>query len=125
MKNIWGASASGTSGVEASFNLNGNPSNYTVQMNHFTNQRGKQSIAINNQNSPNPTFDVFHVHPNNSGPYPSTPNDSADGKGDTTVGDTYGISMFVVSSRGLTVYDPGTKKSSMLRQGFDWMKPCW
>ena len=72
----------------------------------------------------NPTFAVFHVHPNNSGPYPSTPDNNKLGnkKGDTGVADDYGIPFLVISSRGLAMYDPKmkddpkTKGMTMLRQ---------
>jgi RHS repeat-associated protein len=122
MTRAWNQSSNGTSGTEGAFRLDGNPAKYDIVPQPPTNQTGSAAIRI----VPGTTFAVFHTHPNNSGPYPSTPDNNHEGNkfGDTGVGDKYNMQMYVVSSRGLTVYDPTTKQSSMLRNNLDWTKPC-
>jgi hypothetical protein len=134
MERAWQRTGNGTAGTEAGFVLNGTPSKYQIVDTKSGNTQGYQQLTVT-RNFPgiaNPTFALFHVHPSNSGPYPSTPGNNKLGndKGDTGVADQYGIPFYVISSRGLTMYDPKmkndpkTKGMTMLRQNLDWTKPC-
>src|ERR1035437_125361 len=119
MGKIWMEADSGRSGVEAAFTLNGTPDAYTIYMEPAGHEQMQQKIHT----YPN-TFAVFHVHPNASGEYPSTPtnNYAGNGQGDTGMADKRHLDIYVVSSRGLTVYYPATKTTKKLREWFDWYK---
>jgi hypothetical protein len=132
MERAWMRTGNGTSGNEAGFVLNGTPSNYKIVDTKSGNTQGYQQMTINLPGSADPTFALFHVHPNNSGPYPSTPGNNMLGnkEGDTGVADRVNIPYYVISSRGLTMYDPKmkndpkTKGMTMLRQNLEWTRPC-
>src|ERR1019366_4387412 len=123
MGQIWMASGNGEVGIESTFILNGTPEVYTIEIEKATaNERMQQHIYTRPS-----TFAVLHVHPNISSEYPSTPKNSyTGGQGDTGMADKLGVDVYVVSSRGLTVYYPASKATKMLRQNFDWtsMKGC-
>lgn len=120
MKTIWGQSGNGATGSEASFD--GTLGNYTIQIQHYTNERKKQQPTIHS----GITFALFHVHPNNSGPKPSTPGNNAEGNplGDTGLADKYKFDIYVVSRSGLWMYSWEQKKEVQLRENLDWTKPC-
>jgi RHS repeat-associated protein len=122
MKTIWGQSGNGATGSEASFTVDGTLGNYTIQIQPYTNERKKQQLAIH----PGITFAVFHVHPNNGGPKPSTPGNNAEGNplGDTGVADKYKFDVYVVSRSGLWTFSWEQKKDVQLRENLDWTKPC-
>ena len=116
---------------EGAFNLNGTPSNYKIDPS-YTNQVGKMTIRYSTLFSPTPTFANFHVHPKgfdgNNG-LPSTPKDSYVGKrGDTgAFDDIYAktgqaIQVYVMSWKGLSVYDPVTGQSTPLVNGTGFLK---
>jgi hypothetical protein len=77
MGKIWAQSSNGTSGAEASFRVDGTPSNYNIVFSPFTNQRSSQSLTI----LPGTTFAIFHVHPNTGSWQPSTPQNNYEGNG--------------------------------------------
>ena len=56
---------------------------------------------------------IFHTHPNTANPQPS----SADRK----IADALGVPIFTLTARGMYVYDPGTKKVTMVRRDLDWL----
>ena len=120
MKKAWAQSSNGNSGVEAGFRIDSTSDGYQIVPNGFTNEQGRQTLTID----PNSTWAIFHVHPNNSGPQPSTPETSVNHQGDTTLANKYSDYVYVMSSRGLWVYDPYMKKSFQLQSGLDWTKPC-
>jgi len=130
MERAWQRTANGTKGTEAGFVLNGSLSNYTIVDAKSGNTQRYEKMSINLPGNPaGATFAVFHVHPNNGGGYPSTPDNNALGnkQGDTGVADQYKIPFYVISSRGLSVYDPAKKNDpnkgmTMLRQNLDWTK---
>jgi hypothetical protein len=133
MKRAWARTGNGTLGNEAGFVVNGTPSNYTIVDTKSGNTQGYEKTTISLPSNPSgATLALFHVHPNNSGPYPSTPNNNRlnNGKGDTGVADQYGIPFYIISNRGLALYDPTmkndpkTKGVTMLRQNLDWTKAC-
>jgi RHS repeat-associated protein len=125
MRTIWTETSNGTSGAEASFNVNGSPSSYSIHLNPFTNQKAFQTIPLQAD-----TFANFHVHPNSTGPdnwKPSTPqgNSQNNGQGDIGMADRNGIQIYVVSRTGLGFYDPATRRPPvLLRQGMSWAGPC-
>ena len=122
MKGIWRQSGNGTSGAEASFRVDGSLTNYRIVPQPFTNQSHSQTLTI----IPGTTFALFHVHPNTSGWQPSTPGNNYEGNrfGDTGYADKYNFQTYVVSRKGLGMYDPATRTSSLLRPNLDWTKPC-
>ena len=120
---------SGSMGVEAGFNLNGTPSNYQINS-AYTNETGKMSIRINVGGS-QPTFANFHIHPGQStSGMPSTPGNAYEGKrGDTGMADDLyngpykqAVQIYVMSWKGLSMYDPRTKQSTQLVKGTGFLK---
>lgn len=125
MRYIWTESRNGTSGIEASFMLNGAPEAYSIEQEPMTGEKGMQTIIM----YPGSTFAIVHVHPNNSGQYPSTPvnNYTNNGQGDTGMADKRHIDVYVVHRNGLSVYLWRTKETVLLRQGMSWQteKGCF
>jgi hypothetical protein len=118
MKLIWAQSANGTTGQEGAFELDRDGDSYEIIVERPTQEIGYQTINTR----PGQTFAVFHVHPNMSLPTPSTPGNNFLGNtfGDTGSADRGQFDIYVVSSRGLTVYFWQTKKIVWLRYGLDW-----
>lgn len=118
MKFIWSESNNGLSGVEASFMLNGTPEAYTIEQEPMTGEKGMQTII----EYPGSTFAIFHVHPNSSGQYPSTPSNNYmdNGMGDTGMADKWKIDIYVVHRFGLSAYRWQTKETVLLRTNMDW-----
>jgi proteasome lid subunit RPN8/RPN11 len=56
---------------------------------------------------------IFHTHPRGVDPRPSD--------GDMKVADKYRVLMFTLTHRGMYVYDPQTKKTSIVMYGVDWL----
>lgn len=56
---------------------------------------------------------IVHTHPNNSNPRPSGP--------DQRVADRYGVPIFTITTNGMYVYDPATRKTSKVMNGLDWL----
>lgn len=120
MVKAWNQTGNGTTGSEAGFRLDGDRSEYNIIENAYTNEQGKQSLTITSS-----TFAIFHVHPNASGPQPSSPATSLNGVGDTGVADKYGLDVFVISSSGLWYYDHTLKESIQLTTSLGgWLKSC-
>jgi hypothetical protein len=144
MKDAWGLTGNGGQNVlqghsapEAGFNLNGTPSNFTIDS-FFTNEPNQMKMPINDlgHHKSDPTFANFHVHnrghdrPNGM---PSTPENNAgenNREGDTGAftriyrNSGQAIQVYVMSQYGLSMFDPKTGKSEQLRQGLDFLKPC-
>ena len=120
MRTIFNMSGNGTLGIETTFILNGTPDAYQIEIEKSHNERGMQSIYARRN-----TFAIFHVHPNFSSEFPSTPTNNymSNGKGDTGMADELGVDVYVVSGKGLTVYYSATKKTVKLREGFSWASP--
>lgn len=110
---IWQRSGSGFLPVEAGFVINGNE----FVLAPYTNENAKLSLQI----KPGITTAIVHTHPNSSGPKPSTPTTSVNGVGDTGIGVRYMVDIYVVSSRGLWVYDWKTKRTICLQDSLDWL----
>jgi RHS repeat-associated protein len=116
MMTAWNQSSAGTSGVEATFRLDGTPKAYGIVHAPYTNEQMRQTVEIASD-----TFALFHVHPRRGDPKPS--------EGDRVLSDRlYGegrdFVMFTFSTSGLYAYDPSNKTTTLLRQGLDWLKRC-
>jgi hypothetical protein len=59
------------------------------------------------------TIAIVHTHPNSSDPKPQDD--------DLGVADKYQVPIFTITSRGMYVYDPLTKKVSRVVQNLDWL----
>ncbi len=118
MNHIWLESDNGTTGVEASFMLNGSPESYSIEQEPMTGEKDEQRVTL----YPGQTFAIFHVHPNNTGQYPSTPSNhyGNKGQGDTALADENHIDIYVVHRLGLSVYRWQTKDTALLRWGMTW-----
>lgn len=57
---------------------------------------------------------VVHTHPNGDEPRPLGE--------DLRSADKFGIPVFTITRRGMYVYDPDTKKISLVHQGLDWLE---
>ena len=111
MKNAWAQTVNGSTGVEATFRLDGSPSEYKVVVLPFSNEFRKQKVLI----IPGKTFAVFHVHPTVTNPAPSAQ--------DRTIADKFKMKILTIHRRGMYEYDPVTKKTTRLRHGLDWLNP--
>jgi hypothetical protein len=60
------------------------------------------------------TIAVVHTHPNGVDPKPTGD--------DLRLADRFGVPVFTITQRGMYVYDPDTKKISMVQEGLDWLE---
>ena len=60
------------------------------------------------------TLAVLHTHPNNC-PAPPQPDD-------IKIADKYQVLMFTLTSRGMFVYDPDTKRTTRVMDGLSWLE---
>jgi hypothetical protein len=58
---------------------------------------------------------VVHTHPNDVDPRPVG--------ADLRLADRFRVPIFTIAQRGMYVYDPDTRKTTMLQDGLDWLKP--
>ena len=125
LNKIWAQSKNGSTGVEASFNVNGDPGNPEIVVNSYTNEVKSQKLTINTSGV-NKTYAIVHVHPNASGGNPSTPGNNylGNGVGDTGIANKFGIKFYILHRTGLRVYDPQTKTTTLLRPNLESLKPC-
>lgn len=56
---------------------------------------------------------VVHTHPNTSGSQPQPE--------DKRLADRFGVPVFTLTSRGMFIYDPDTRKVSLIQDGLDWL----
>jgi hypothetical protein len=59
------------------------------------------------------TIAVVHTHPDSSDPRPQDE--------DILVAEKYQVPVFTITSRGMYVYDPGTRKVSKVMANLDWL----
>ena len=57
---------------------------------------------------------VVHTHPNGVDPKPAGD--------DLRLADRFGVPVFTITQRGMYVYDPDTKKVSLVKAGLDWLE---
>jgi hypothetical protein len=60
------------------------------------------------------TIAIVHTHPNGSDPKPQDE--------DIAVADKHQVPIFTITSRGMYVYDPGTRKLSKVMSNLDWLE---
>ena len=63
---------------------------------------------------------IFHTHPNSSSATPST----GDPPSNVATANRLRVPIYVISNRGLNVYDPATRQTTELRANLDWQRPC-
>jgi hypothetical protein len=110
LKAAWTSAQNGTKGIEASFRLDGTPSDYVVVSLPSSNEFMNQRIRI----VPGKTFAVFHVHPQQGEAVPS--------QQDKTVADKYRLKVVTIHFKGLYEYDPVTRKTTKLGESLEWTK---
>ena len=59
---------------------------------------------------------VVHTHPNDVDPRPAG--------ADLRLADRFGVPVFTITRRGMYVYDPESRKISMVQAGLDWLEPA-
>jgi hypothetical protein len=59
------------------------------------------------------TIAIVHTHPNTSDPKPQDE--------DIEIADKHQVPVFTITSRGMYVYDPGTRKLSKVMSDLDWL----
>ena len=105
----WRISKAGTSAVEgvvlvfqnADGSYTGKSQGHTNQYKAFTFTWDPQAIAI------------VHTHPNTTDPRPQPE--------DMKIADRFRVPMLTITSRGMYMYDPATKKTTKLLDGLDWL----
>jgi hypothetical protein len=60
------------------------------------------------------TIAIVHTHPNSSSPKPQDE--------DLAVANKYNVPIFTITSRGMYVYDPTTKKITRVVENLDWLE---
>jgi hypothetical protein len=60
------------------------------------------------------TIGIVHTHPNSSNPRPQDE--------DIAVADKYRVPIFTITSRGMYVYDPTTRKTRIVMANLDWLE---
>jgi len=115
MITAWNETQNGMSGKEAGFAVTGTsaPGAYAITpTGAYTSQTRCQANILD----PEGTFAIFHVHPNGCQPQPSP--------GDIAAANSNNFDIYTFSGSGLWEYDPVTEKSTELRDGLSWTKPC-
>lgn len=60
------------------------------------------------------TIAIVHTHPNSSDPKPQGE--------DLVIADKFRVPVFTITSRGMYVYDPGTKKITKIMKNLEWLE---
>ena len=108
-KTAWKRSASGTSDVEGVILiLRMVDGSYTGRDMGATNERRQFTFRWHPA-----TIAIVHTHPNSSDPKPQD--------ADIRVADKYLVPVFTITSRGMYVYDPGTRKTQKVMDDLDWL----
>jgi RHS repeat-associated protein len=108
----WMRASNGQTAAEAGFWTKGSVQNPTFINLPYTNQ----PLTITGLQVPTGAIALTHTHPNNSVAAPSP--------GDMHNSNASGLPFYVLSSRGMYVFNPGTKASVLLRPNISWQKPC-
>jgi hypothetical protein len=105
----WRRSANGTSGLEGVvLILRMLDGSYTGKDMGTTNERKQFTFKWQPA-----TIAIVHTHPNTSDPRPQGE--------DLQVADKYKVPIFTITSRGMFVYDPGTKRIHKVINNMDWL----
>lgn len=109
-KKAWKTSGNGTSNKEGMVLIFANPNgSYKALAGAYTNQERKFSFKWNSK-----SIAIVHTHPNDSDPYPS--------RQDLVIADRFGVPIFTLTSKGMFMYDPNTKKISKIKDRLEWSK---
>ena len=105
----WGHSGNGTSGVEGVvLVLRMGDGSYSGRDMGITNEQKKFTFRWHPA-----TIAVVHTHPNNSDPRPHDE--------DLVVADKFQVPIFTITSRGMYVYDPLTRKITQVLNNLEWL----
>lgn len=105
----WAVSSAGTSnqeGVVLIFRMF--DGSYRAQSQGNTNQHKKFTFKF----TPNAVA-IVHTHPNGIDPRPSPE--------DAELSDKLGVPVFTITTRGMFMYNPKTKKTTKIMEGMDWL----
>jgi hypothetical protein len=111
LEKAWWISSNGTNGKEGAvliFQALGG--GYIAKVQRKTNEQRKVTFPW----VPN-AIAIVHTHPNKSDPKPS-----AD---DVKLAERLKVPMFTIGIQGMWVYNPATKKTSLIHPGLDWLDP--
>jgi hypothetical protein len=105
----WGHSSNGTTGVEGVvLVLRMGDGSYSGKDMGVTNEQKKFTFRWHPA-----TIAIVHTHPNNSDPRPHDE--------DLVVADKFQVPIFTITSRGMYVYDPITRKTRQVLDNLDWL----
>lgn len=105
----WGRSCNGTTGVEGVvLVLRMGDGSYSGRDMGSTNEQKKFTFRWHPA-----TIAIVHTHPNNSDPRPHDD--------DLAVADKFHVPIFTITSRGMYVYDPLTRKVRQVLDNLDWL----
>jgi hypothetical protein len=108
MGSAWKSAGNGNTNEESSFiMLKGSPVPVPMPPTH---DYHKETFSIEPD-----TQAIFHTHPNSADPMPSD--------ADKKIADKFHVQMYVMSSKGLSLYDPATKTTTFVSQNLDYLPP--
>ena len=107
MASAWKEAGAGKTGDESSFLITKDHPNVPIPL-PMTHNYHKETFSL----VPDTTA-IYHTHPDNSDPEPSA--------ADRKIADDHHIKMYVMSSKGLSLYDPATKKVTWVAEGLNYL----
>ena len=111
LKKVWRLAGSGSHWVEGFVLVLRKPDGaYEAQSLGLSNEYKKFTFKWNPE-----TVAIAHTHPNNNDPRPSG--------SDLELSDKYRIPIFTLTSRGMYMYDPHSRKITLIHKGLDWLNP--
>ncbi|HYP27468.1 MAG TPA: hypothetical protein VE262_12190 [Blastocatellia bacterium] len=110
-KKVWRISGLGINNVEGFVRVLLRPDGtYEAQSLGMSNEFKKFTFKWDPQ-----TVAIAHTHPNNNDPRPSGQ--------DLDLSNRFRIPIFTLTNRGMYMYDPLTRKITLVHQGLDWLNP--
>jgi hypothetical protein len=108
-KKAWRISKAGTSVNEGVVLVFQNPDgSYTGESQGATNQYKEFTFTWNPK-----AIAIVHTHPNSSDPRPQ--------EEDLRIADRFRVPMITITSRGMYMYDPRTKRTTKVLEGVEWL----
>jgi RHS repeat-associated protein len=122
MRSAWQRSGNGTRNTEAGFlAYRGRDGQIGTANLPNTNQDRRISFRLSDVLPQGATLTaIFHTHPNSGSATPST----GDPPSDVATANRLRVPIYVISNRGLNVYDPATRQTTELRDNIEWQRPC-